>query len=160
MSVTRAPGTVQHKDEYKARFDDLVDEFVNWAGEQGINVTATVIRDEIDKVLVETVAVSAAEGIASFVSQTLLSMVFLVQYTRTLSSQKQLHHITFHPTPMYTQIFILFARSTSVGPAVVNTVPPTILSALRRKAQLKVKRYILVKTLISLATGRRVVCVV
>lgn len=100
MSVTRAPGTVQHKDEYKARFDDLVDEFVNWAGEQGINVTATVIRDEIDKVLVETVAVSAAEGIASFVSQTLLSMVFLVQYTHTHTHPlPKSSCITSPPTP-------------------------------------------------------------
>jgi len=71
---------------------------------------------------------SRSQGVANFVIQTLLMLVFL--------------------------IFILFMRSSSgpVAPVDMETNP---WAAVKYKAAEKVQRYIIVKTLISLCTGTR-----
>lgn len=116
----------ERKDEYESRFDELVDEFVGWAGSAGVNITSATVKEELEDLLVNTIAVGAAEGVADFLAQTLLMLVFL--------------------------IFILFMRSsgTTITKAELVTRP---WAAVKYKAQEKVQRYILVKTMISLGTG-------
>lgn len=51
----------ERKDEYESRFDELVDEFVGWAGSAGVNITSATVKEELEDLLVNTIAVGAAE---------------------------------------------------------------------------------------------------
>lgn len=113
------------KDKYAARYDQLLDDFVEWAEARDLHFTKSELRTEVDDILVNTVAVEVGKGMADFASSTLLCLVFL--------------------------IFILVARGTK--PVDEFIVGNSRIYSLQRKAETNVKRYIVIKTCISLSTG-------